>query len=359
MQQIEAVIGTVPLIGDGNPATLLARHNLHKQELPEIPFHILHPVAASVLARQLHKIMTLSERLRELYTTSGEESIRGSAAGKILGALFYHSLVSQLLKLPDFANKAELQLTLVQEHLLYGAEPWQLAQLFTDSQLLIPDSRPKRSAITALQQHAQVTAVTWNCDTFELLHNQRVSNTRLAQPELVAGHTSTSEQENLHKRGVPIVVKGSGSGMPRELQRQILAALQAQKLAWKFHLPHAAFSGTNGFETMQTFQSRAERLHDFYASLGGKTKLLITYPNEQTQAIAELAAQGCCPQVLLLPPRGEHEVHNISFLLKHYPHLIRGVILRKEQSHYGWAQAFADRLTYLSIDELPEVLKSI
>lgn len=357
MIDVENVVGFVPLIGDGNPATLEARQNLHTRENPQGDFSIFHPVVASTIARQLHRIMTWSEALREFYTRSGEEQVRSSASARILGAMFYHSLCKQLLSHELYTSKAPLSLTLVQEHLLLGAATDHLLQHdFAAIQLLIPDTQPKESAIVGLLNHPQVTAVTWNTDTYDLLTQRGLRSVQLGRPELIQGHTNLEHYVNLQNRGTEIVVKTSGSGMPREVREVLLAALRAQKHPWLFHSPDNAFYFDGKREYVRMFGTAQSRRTDFYQNLGGKTRLLITYPNEQIQAVTELVACGCSPHLLLLPPRGEHELNNIRFALKHFPHLVRGIIVRKPKENYSWAKEFDGKINFISLSQVSENL---
>lgn len=353
MHDVENVVGFVPLIGDGNPAALQARKNLYNREKPKSDFTIFHPVVASTIARQLHRIMTWSESLRELYTRSGEEHVRSSVSARMLGAMFYHSLCQQLLAHELYSSRAPLALTLVQEHLLLGAATEHLLQHgFTSMQLLIPDTQPKESAVIGLLHHPEVTAVTWNSDTYDLLTQRGVHSVQLGKPELIKGHTTQVEYSNLQNRGTEIIVKTSGSGMPREVKEVLLAALRAQKQPWLFHTPDNAFLFDGKTEYVRMFGTAQSRRTDFYQNLGGKTQLLITYPNEQIQAVTELVACGCSPELLFLPPRGEHELNNIRFALVHFPHLVRGIILRKPTENYSWTKEFSGKINFIPLSQV-------
>jgi hypothetical protein len=195
-----------------------------------------------------------------------------------------------------------------------------------------------------------VTGVTWNESTYQFLRTQGITNAQLARPELIQGHTTSEHYAAIHEQGVPIVVKTSGSGMPQKLQRVLLQALQEQKRDWSFHTPNCTHFGKNGCVMSVEFPNRAARLHDFYSSLGGKTELLITYPNEQVQAVAELVSLGCYPDIVLLPPRGDHEVHNIQFILKHFPQLLRGILIAKPQDAYSWAAEFSSQTAFIPLE---------
>lgn len=329
----EYSVGSVPSIGHGNPGALFSHKELTKRELGhDYPYYLAIPHIASKIGAKLHILMTVSERLRQMYARS--EEVRNSSFANLYGAFLFWNVMSIISDIPEYSEAIYGNWNVVQEHMLAGASQEQLLRLhFKKIQLLIPDVRPKESALATASKHPQIEMVTWNKQTYDNLAADGYTIVYKA-PTLVQGLTSQEYYENIAEpnRGIDIVMKSSGSGMPPEMRDVILAALRQQNLTWEYHHPHGVIGSYGSREFSLKNNNTEKLLQRFYESLGGKTKILICYPSEMAQAITELYQRGCTQmQVLLLPPRGQHEVINLQYLWDTYGSigLITGVLVRK------------------------------
>lgn len=360
-------VGVAPLVGDGNPATaysLLREYLRTRPDNQQSQYHLIFPQFASALLSRAHQFMTHHEGASNVYTNHSEDRFRSSLPAYFMGWLLYRNFLQELEKLPErikyhnrFATELPVgTLNVVQEHLLLGMPKGSRSLIengFPRINLYIPDSVPKKSAERAARKHPTVKVVTWLQSTYD--HLQAKNHTVvLSPPTLVAGMTDGYKE--LTGNVPQIVVKTSGSGIPQIYQESILTALEETGKNWEYHHPGGLLEASNNGGNDYTFQNHESRLRRFYKALL-RAQILISYPNEQIQALYELKHQGKTPRVILLPPRGEHEINNILTALAEFPEQVIGILVTQDPAEYPWVQQLPPKTPFIQVGQLAQKLQ--
>ncbi|GAB4219239.1 MAG: hypothetical protein Fur009_4390 [Candidatus Microgenomates bacterium] len=102
----------------------------------------------------------------------------------------------------------------IQEHLISQVPDWLLNRWFPRGVFLaVPDVLPKQSGVNVLKKSEIVAPIVWNKQAFDELQKQGLRPLLVAPflPEGFVGEVDFQEKELQNK----IIVKSSGSGMPR------------------------------------------------------------------------------------------------------------------------------------------------
>ncbi len=314
----ELIVGTSISIGDGNPASLYALEATHRRTTTS-PFHSITLHHLPRVAGFGHALMTRSEHARTEYLKHGEE-LRSSWAGKLFGYALYLNFLYHVRHIPEVQAGTPYTWKVVQEHMLLGV-PQRLTDQKNPIELYVPDVRPKQSALLANMRLPYSTIMVWNDETYRDLR-QKGYTVKRVDPFLLDGFSPDAETF-IHK-GVPVVIKTSGSGMPAHTLTALRASLTMQQRDWVIHTPHGKMQSFKGMMHTERIPNKKERITAFFDTLGAQTQILISYPNELVQVMYEMQLRGTTQtEFFVLPPRGEHELRNLTFGWKHG--LIKGL----------------------------------
>lgn len=314
----ELVVGTSISIGDGNPASLYALEATHRRTV-DTPFHTVTLHRLPHIAGYGHALMTKSDHARTEYLKHGEE-LRSSWAGKLFGYALYLNFLYHLRHIPEIQAGTPYTWKVVQEHMLLGV-PQRLTEQRNPIELYVPDVRPKQSALLANMRLPQSTLMVWNDETYQDLR-QKGYTVKRVHPFLLDGFSP--DPESFMHKGVPIVIKTSGSGMPAHALAALTRELTAQQRDWVIHTPQGKTQCLEGITHTERIPDKKGRISAFFDTLGAQTQILISYPNELVQVMYEMQLRGAThTDFFVLPPRGEHELNNLMFGWNHG--LIKGL----------------------------------
>lgn len=216
---------------------------------------------------------------------------------------------------------------------------YESAQKLEQIVIPIPDVFPKESARLAVQQAPAGLAklLVWNQDAFDSLQNEHISAELVGPTVLIGfeqsvqnvhqvpiGYPETSEYLRwletgalpFSDRGVPVVVKSSGSGLPAAALKRVQEMLAAQKVEhYEIHLPDRIivhYKGATRYELAPL--DKIKRLERYFLALGKHTKPMICYPSEQVGVVYAMRQLGAAVQLEVLDtPRGNHEQINLAW----------------------------------------------
>lgn len=285
-----------PDVGAGNPAEAMAIAKL--LERAGEPVDTWTPELASLFARVFHKRVSRSVCLTEKYTENSEEQ-------RAKALLLYGLLTAAEGALSQEPNEVYDYGIYVQEHALGARDNKYLAAHFRrDAFIFIPDVYPKESAITIMRQTG-ITPVVWNEPARDRLLERGIE-AKLVKPHILAGFANGSFASGVTER---IVIKSSGSGMPREYTERLLRVLERIGVEYALYLPDKCITNEG---TSPLPQSTKERNDHYYRDLARRPpKVLITQPTEMIQVKADPNAWRMAH--LSLPARGHHEAENLLF----------------------------------------------
>jgi hypothetical protein len=294
MARNELNVGTVPVVGHGNPASLEAIRRLAEQN--QITLHDFHIKVSPLLAQVFHIVMSKNRQLRDHYT-SRSENLRSSRLGQTFAALCF--LEFQTLLMIQRANHLDNQLPIiwwvVQEHPVLGSNKRALQRLnIQEVRVHVPDTFPKQSAELALRKLDTMGIIAsfyvWNTQAYDEL-NKKGFDVKLTAPPLLEAYQP--DKPEYWTRGKEVVIKSSGSGMPKKWSRALQSAL-----------PHAVIHTPQG--------NPQQDIARFFQDLGGNTRLIIAHPSEVIQIAYSMRQRGQHVHVPVLPPRGDHELRNLK-----------------------------------------------
>lgn len=302
-------IGSVPMIADGNPSTLLAIERLANDAGLDFTTHRLQ--ATSAFAQLFHQRMTSNPDRSKEYVDSSEKE-RAGWKGRAFGIAAATEFAVRCALVHD---DTPLQWNVVQELPLRRLPSGAMRRLgIHEARLLTPDVYPKESGIDAVLYHDKklAHASVWNRDAYEELSDRQVPVV-LHRPYLLEGLRPMNE--TFMDEGVSVVVKVSGSGAPKDWVFRLRDTLNAIDEPYALHSPSGRVVG--GLATLPRAESFEERIEQFYNDLGGQTRLVVGYPSELVGVVCELRERGVPVWMLALPPRGAHELRNLEFALRH------------------------------------------
>lgn len=290
---------------DGNPLMAAAAAGMLSAAELGVVFASLR--YSGSVAGLVHRSMTKRAKRSETYTQHSER-MRAGYAGLVFGYIAWVELLQQLRQIPAYQTANERSWRVVQEfQLLAAPQSWVNSGRFQEVRVVVPDTKPKQSAVNAVQKHAAITKFeVWNTAAARQLREQNVP-VYLVHPYILEG--TIGYKELLQRSGVPIVVKSSGSGMAIEWQQQLTNALKLQRHQIELHLAHKVINRQGQAVRHLSAQSRRER---FLTALGNATRLIIGYPSELVQIVAEMQSVGIPVRLVALPPRGGHEFQNLT-----------------------------------------------
>lgn len=309
---------TTPGIGDGNPAAAIALQQKIQKSSGQADLQILD--AAALPGRWFHQIMTTKTGFFTEYRRNSEKMRDGFFAW-LLQVLLYLELEMRLQAAERQGTGIRYSVwSLVQEFPLLGALICRSPRLDFFERILVwvPDQMPKKSGIRAVDRFGVLRV--WNEEAFCKLTEEGIP-VELVEPFFVSGFESLLAEEGeqeFHERGVPIAVKSSGSGMPTG---QVAALMELFETAhiddYEIHLPDKIIVKNNGrVEVDKCKLDRVQRLTRFFSSLGKNTRIIIGFPSELVAIVHEMRLMGAETQLLALPPRGTHEITNLSWALE-------------------------------------------
>jgi len=307
MKREQGITTVSPGIGHGNPATALAI----AQGLNTKP--LIFDGTGVICLRLAHQGMTQVEGLSRLYS-EGSEKARGGLGMLAIGLLQLHDFLKSAGIISQPLSPYSDIGIFTQEHLL-GVLPAEILTWWFPRGvfLYVPDVYPKASAVAILERlRGVVTPLVWNSDAYEEIKRKGL-NPRLVTPVLPFGLIEEKKAGELDPSKV--VVKSSGSGIPASFLEAIeKSRKEGQKM--EIWLPKVKITVSDqGREEENTPQNIGDYLSSFYQSLLN-VGTIICGPSEMVQVIVALNNAGWQGEVILLPPRGKHEVRNREWLIK-------------------------------------------
>lgn len=292
---------SVPDVGDGNPSAALAVQRLLSHA--GHPTEMFSPALASVIGSSFHRSISKDPDTGMRYTKDSES--KRHRALKTFGTLTHTEWAVHRFVAHHNGNTPS-RLVVIQEHQLGTTDAQTLKRLYPDgAYLIVPDVYPKDSAITVMRQ-TDISPVVWNEKAYEKLHSIGLD------PLIVAPHILSAfalDQSTGELNTNRIVVKSSGSGMPKEYVTPLLQALHHMDVEFTIYLPDRVI--THKGEAPLHMATR-ERITTFYHDIiANPPKVLISLPSEMIQVMAELHRAGTIH--MSLPPRGAHEAKNLQF----------------------------------------------
>lgn len=295
----ETLIST-PLAAEGNPATAIAIYlTLLKAGITNT--ELMLTTLPAIPAKIFHKSMTGSVENTDDYNQNG-----GRLRELTLPLLGLLTQLETSVRYPGFEFDT---LVAVQEHQLGFDNPSSLNARYPKGRyLFVPDVMPKESGLKVIQR-TRVTPLVWNDESHGILNNRGL-NPILTAPVLPHGFIDpTYSQSDPNER---VVVKASGSGIPKSYETGIQAALDDLKISYEMYLPQVVLS--SGGSSRKRPASQVAKIDDYYQRLFHPLpKVVICYPSEMVQVAASLAPLGT--SFLFLPPRGLHEINNLQWAL--------------------------------------------
>ncbi len=294
-----------PGIADGNPAEAIALHqSAQEADIDVAP--IINLSTTSSIVQKFHHRTTQNPDKAQGYTKNSEAKRVNTSARLYASASFAEFFMRARRRV----DGRPVRWNVVQEHALLGSNRRTLDILgVQEISLYTPDVFPKESGVLAASQ-SDAEIVVWNSEAFEYVADQGV-RARMAKPILL---DTLGPKVDTEHRGHEVVLKSSGSGIPFYIGNAILGGLYRSEQRWIAHTPDVIYeSGV----TYASSRNKQDRIRDFYDSLGASVKVLIGYPSELVGVGMELRARGTPVWMITLPPRGKHELNNLSFGHRH------------------------------------------
>lgn len=305
---METIGHVVPCIADGNPSAMMAAINLAAESgLNSKAYYInVFPAVGGLI----HGFTTNSPKRAENYTSNTDERRLGPAA----------MAFSRLVGL-EFRSKFGMSgdgigsLEFFQEYPLLGLDSKELDSMEVEGvRLVVPDSFPKISGIKAVDKHKErAKFAVWNTYAQQELEELGLE-AELVAPFILEGLRPDNEDFDL--TGDQVIVKSSGSGIPKVWWDEIRHALfnhMDSEVRWSMHgkkelLRSYLDPKYNGL--------RSARILSYYRAFGSATELMICYGSEQVEVGFEMWRRGVPVRMVLLPPRGSHEDRNIRLAIE-------------------------------------------
>ncbi len=311
------IISGTPLIGEGNILDNMALiHVLKASGMPSIGFY---PNGLFVrLGRMFHIGMSMNTRKTMDYAVNSEAK-RGSL--KVLPLKWELKLaIIKAYKLhPNAVCFITSQSMMAEESIGIMDDCPTIMASSDQSGKFNPDSIPS-------VRQKEIHYLVWNREALDLYKNglnlRNVSLSIPIDPKDAFRHIKRAElpfQEELNDPKI-CFIKLSGSGGDPVLINKAISSL------WKnSRVRSIVFPGTE-----KTRKKIIERVSDtvkigsslesavFYnhaREIISDEQMLLTYPSEQVKHIAVLTYNNVFPKVVWLPPRGEHELNNLAWIM--------------------------------------------
>lgn len=293
----------VPNIADGNPSAMWAAMNLAEQSGEDtIGYEI---ALVTKLGGWFHDLRSRDPKRSERYTEESDK-VRSGRKAQVFTALSGIELRGRMHRFePDITR-----LNFFQELPMAGLGEVSLKRSWVkEGRLFVPDTFPKKSGEDAVRNFpGKASLVVWNSAAEEMLL-EKGFEVDLRAPWILDG--LRPDGVDFRQGGDRVVVKASGSGMPRAWRDELVGQLSRFKIdtPWSVHDKKLRF-GSHHDGAIDNRDRRA-RIENYYNALGGNTRLMICYPSELIGVAANMRARGVPVVVLALAPRGRHELENM------------------------------------------------
>lgn len=286
---------------------------LQKQSIKTFPIAISNPLTSAASWRQGQ--VTHHEKSRENYNKNYEKT-RDSLPAKIMGLL-------SLFQLAIFLQKSQVnKLILTQELPLVALDQFNLPIInaifnkLDEILILATDVSPKPGAARVVknqQSQRNIKSITWNNQSYQALRAQNI-NVALVAPWLITG----TEVFPKHKKLAPMaIVRPSGTGMDKNYSGAIAKFIATQN---KNNLGYQVFKNRDLVQYNRAGKKTALHKNHFSSLIDLHVKIaaafpeiILSYPSEMIQFIAQLYAAGYNGQHFSFEERGLHEVKNLLF----------------------------------------------
>jgi len=315
-EQAPITLGTLA-VGDGNPfAQKAAELQLRQHGQSTYTIVVNNPLVK--MAAFVHQRITHDQKLRAKYEQS-YDAARANPLTQLIGllALLQISRVVEQRHSGTLILTQELPLTAYQalHDLKFTSAIAALANL-RQIFLLIPDVEAKSTAVTGINQvkgKLPIQALVWNKQASDALRENNVPHQLIAPWLLV----KPVEFPTLGQTKPRAVVKPSGSGIDPQHFGAIPALVQ-QHSSYLHGFDIFTRQGSTQYDRHSNQQldwrNCFSNLADVYiAILQTNPALLISYPSEMMQLVAQAYLAGYQGEHVSLPPRGEHEHINLAF----------------------------------------------
>jgi len=288
-------------LGHGNPAAATAIDLLARQS--DIESELVFQSVIPAIGNVVHRLRTSIPALAERYTRDTARAREGRTA-ELFGKALY---LETRYRSSSYGQDRDLHV--VQEHPLFGIEADLLERDgYSSVRLLVPDVYPKGSGVKALLKHVGSTAMVWNVLAQERLSSLGIP-TELIKPFYLDAFRS--DEAEFMRTGLSVVIKSSGSGMPRAWRNALISELSGSDDAdWAMHTNKGVYDQM-GFTKVD---KPTDSIIGFFEDLGGKTEVVIGYPSELAKVVIDMQSRGVPVRFISLAPRGSHEVENMKTL---------------------------------------------
>lgn len=344
-ENIQEII-SVPSVADGNPSTAMALAALLRRAGGDPT-----EVDLSFVSRPIdifHRRISRDPEAALRYTENSEER-RLAPLAHMASLAYFAEFATRLAVDDDHSRHLPSRWTAVQEHPVIGASPEKLDRLgITAVRIAVPDVFPKESAKFAVSKIPGARFSVWNTAARDELAAEGLA-VDLHSPYILDG--LRPDDPEFYRQGMNVIVKSSGSGMPREWSDELRATLaQLHDVTWGFHTPQGRTS--HNFEVMKAVPKR-NRIQNFYNDLGGNTQVLFCYPTELTGVVSAMRERGINVWMITFPPRGAHERRNLRYAIDN--NLVLGEFSPRDYNH---PPTYAD-LEAITMTQLPGIIKNL
>ncbi len=305
-------------VGEGNPlAQAAAAEQLQRAGHPVTQLVINNPLVR--LAALVHRQMTMSETARQAYARNYETS-RQNPVTQLIGLLallqISHSVATHRSQTLILTQELPLTAYHALEQLKYTSASAALAQL-RQILLLIPDVEAKSTAIATLRQlkdKLPVAALVWNKQAANSLRQHDIPYQPVA-PWILPPHIHFDPHETPKPRAI-LRPSGSGidpkhlAGVPKLVKQYSPTYLHGFDVFAQLGKQQHDRHGKKQLDLPSQFRSLPELCA---AMLRANPQLLISYPSEMMQVIAQAISAGWRGEHYSLPPRGHHESSNLAW----------------------------------------------
>lgn len=290
-----------PAVGEGNPAMMYGQKQIFQNDGLSVD-----PVLLTISAwpaRVFHKQMSASPTISRDYSNHGEGLRK---IGKyVLGTPMAVQIILSREAFYTPGGQYDI-LVATQEHALGAFSKEYLEEKFPHGRfLVVGDVEPKKSAIDIAKKKGLTLAV-WTAQAYEKLHDEGMPVVLVA-PTLPNGF----KNDNIFPtQGEHVLVKASGSGMPKPYVDNLQEAFKKLGLSYTIFLPNEIVT-EHGTSLRPT--NLEQKIREYYAEIIGHIPALtISCPSEQAQISASQERR-----FVSLPTRGEHEVINLEWAREH------------------------------------------
>jgi hypothetical protein len=232
--------------------------------------------------------------------------------------LFSIACAGELLARTGLDRSEPSQYCFSQEHPIFGSHPDLLRHWLNASSLrvFVPDVHPKESSVEILRRKVAempVEFAVWNVEAEKELRDMGMPVV-LKKPFMLDGFRP--DLDEFMRGGSELVIKSSGSGMPKAWEDKLMEVFFNRKdskedpVSWAIHTQRRRYKQSQAYPWIT---DKAWRIENFYQSLGGDTRLIVSFPTELVGVVADMNQRGVPAYMISMPPRGAHEVRNQDF----------------------------------------------